>query len=70
MKPTKEEIFYHHWRGWLQEYGMKKNPDFDIDDYEEEILQEIYSNGLTTAKAYKELLSELPKIKEDESESP
>lgn len=62
----KERLFYRRWRAWLQIYGMKKNPDFDVNNYEEEVLQELFSNGLTTAMAYKELLSELPKIVEPE----
>lgn len=64
-KPTKEEKYYANWRGWLQEYGEKKDPNFNLKDYDEDLLEELFANNFTTAKAYRELLSELPKEKED-----
>ena len=62
-KENKEMVFYYNWRGWLQLYGTKKNPNFDIDNYDEEILKDLFANKFTTAKAYRELLSEMPKVK-------
>ncbi len=68
MKLTKEEKYYRIWRGWLYEYCIKKR--LDIIDYEDEIIENLFAEGKTPAKAYKELLTELPKIKDEESESP
>lgn len=58
---NKEDIFYNNWRGWLIEYGIKKDVNFNIDNYDEEILRDLFANGNKISKAYKELLSEPPK---------
>jgi len=66
MELTKEEKYYRTWKGWLCEYCIRKG--VEITDYNDNIIENLFAEGKTPAKAYKELLTELPKIKDAESD--
>lgn len=56
---VKIEKYYRNWRGYLIKY-LAKHGD-DIDNYNDEIIRELFADGLTTKQAYRQLQTEIKK---------
>jgi hypothetical protein len=56
---NKIKAYYRNWRGWLIKYLMEHNDD--IKNYDDEIIRELFAEGMTIKQAYKELQSEWKK---------